>query len=223
MNARAILVVPGALIATAAMGQIIDDFSTGPYSITANAGSPSVEAVRVGTMMGGERDALIAYISGPLGTNATVDSGMVQFFASDSQTMGALTLQYDGMDGEVENGVLNPGSNLGANMSGANAFLFDFRFVNAGIASSMQVMTTVVTATGTFSDTVAVPEGTNVMVAQPFSSFGAADFSDVRRVEFTFSGPAATDFTLRSIGLQTIPGPSAALPFLIGLLGRRRR
>jgi hypothetical protein len=210
---------------SAAHAVTIDDFSSGTYSIVASAATPTAEAVRAGSMVGAERDALLTYTSGPLTVAAVVDAGAVQFFHSDTQTEGSLTLQYDGVDGELEDGVLSNGSNLNANLSSDNGFLFDFRFLDAGLGSTLTVETTVQASNGAFTAVSSVPEGLNVQFVQDFSLFGAADFSDVRRIDFTFTGAAGTDFTLDSIRTTSspIPGPAAGIAFLIGFAGRQRR
>lgn len=214
------------VLAAAAQAIIIDDFSSGPYSITANSVNPTAEAVRAGTMAGGQRDALLRWASGPQSLNATVDitGGAVQFFNSGSETTGSLTLQYDGFDGEVEDGVLNNGTSLGLNLSGDSAFVFDFRFIDAGLGANVTILTTVVSSTGTASFLSTVSNGVGVMHTVDFSNFVGVDWANVQRIEFQFFAPAASDFTLDSIRtVSNIPGPMAAIPFLVGLAGLRKR
>jgi hypothetical protein len=220
-----------ALVATvsAAQAVMIDDFTSGAYSITSNSLSPTNEAVRLGTMLGGERDALLTYLGGPQSVNAIVQigGGGAQFYNEASETNGLLTLQYDGLDGEIENGVLNPGTGLGGNFSGDSQFEMFFPFIDAGLGAQVSVTITVVTNTGTFSNTSMINNGTNIMHNVAFSNFVGANFSNVQRLEFTFGSPAAADFTLDFIrtGGGNIPGPAALVPFLVGMasLARRRR
>lgn len=225
MNSKFLGLVAVVGAAAAAQPVMIDDFSTGTYSLVANSANPNREAVRLGLMLGFQRDALLQYMGGPLTVSSSVGSGAVQFFNSDSQTQGALTLQYDGIDFEIENGVLNNDNNLNVNLSNSNAFKFDFRFVDPGLATSMTVTTSVLASNGLFTHTMTIPEGTNFSVLQSFANFGGANFSHVRRLDFKFSGPAATDFTLDAISTveNVIPGPAAIGAFLIGLAPRLRR
>ena len=224
MNRKAI--ISGAVLLAAlpqALGQVIDDFSTGAYSVIVNSGSPAAEAVRIGSMLGGERDALLLHTGGPQSVTAIVDGGQVQFFNADSQTSGTLILQYDGLDGEVEDGTLSNGALLNANLSGANAFIYNFRFVNTGINPTLMVTTTVTTSSGSFTDSLTVPSSGVASISHSFADFAGADFSDVRRLDFTFTGGPAADFTLMDISTSPIPGPAAALAFAVGLVGRKRR
>jgi hypothetical protein len=216
-----------AVTAAASQALVIDDFSTGSFSITANSVNPIAEAVRSGSMVGGERDALLGYLFGPLSVNATVNinNGGVQFFNSNSETAGYLILQYDGFDGEVEgDGVLTPGTGLNLDLSMDNAFVFDFRFVDAGLGSNITILTTVVTSTGTFSYTSVVPNGVDIHHFVSFSNFAGADWSNVQSLTFEFTGGPAADFTLDSIRtVGEVPGPAAAIPFLVGWASIRRR
>jgi hypothetical protein len=215
-----------AVLAVGAQAIVIDDFNSGPYSITANSVSPLAEAVRNGTMAGGQRDALLRWLSGPMSVSSVVDisAGGVSFFNSGSETAGSLTLQYDGFDGEIEDGVLNAGTGLGLDLSGDTEFVFDFRFVDAGLGTNVTILTTVVSATGTASFLSTVPNGVNITHSVAFSNFAGVDFSNVLRIEFTFFAPPASDFTLEAIFTAgVIPGPLAAIPFLVGFASLRRR
>jgi hypothetical protein len=216
-----------AVLAVAAQAIVIDDFSSGEYSITANSVNPTAEAVTVGTMIGGQRDAFLQYGSGPqsISSSVSIAAGAVSFFNSGSETTGSLILQYDGFDGEsASDGVLTNGTSLGANFSGSNAFQFDFRFIDAGLGSNVTILTTVVSSTGTASFLTTVPNGVNVMHQVAFSNFAGVDFSNVQNVTFQFFAPAASDFTLDSIQtVGAVPGPLAAVPFLVGLASLKRR
>lgn len=214
-----------AIAASQASAVLIDDFSTGSYSLTSNSIDPITEAVRLGTMLGGERDALLGYTAGPLSVSASVDisGGAVQFFNGSSETSGFLTLQYDGLDGESElDNALTAGTGLGGNFTGSDRFVFDFRFLDAGLAGTVSLTTTVVSSAGTHNFTSFISNGTSFQHQQLFSSFGGANFASVQSVTFMFQGGSASDFTLDSISTG-IPGPAAALPFLVGLASLRRR
>src|SRR5688572_29262781 len=141
-----------AIVATVGSAQavLIDDFTSGAYSITSNSISPVNEAVRLGTMLGGERDVLLQYNNGPQSVSAQViiGGGGAQFYNEGTETNGTLTLQYDGLDGETENGVLNTGTNLGANFSGDTQFEMFFPFIDAGLGAQVTVTITVISNTG---------------------------------------------------------------------------
>lgn len=220
-----------AFVATVSSAQavLIDDFTSGPYSITSNSISPVNEAVRLGTMLGGERDVLLQYLGGPQNVTAIVQigGGGAQFYNEGSETNGLLTLQYDGIDGETENGVLNAGTNLGANFSGDSQFEMFFPFIDAGLGAQVTVTITVVSNTGSFTFSSLIANGTNVLHTVAFSNFVGVNFANVQNLTFTFGSPAAADFTLDYIqtGGGVIPGPAALVPFLVGLVsfGRKRR
>lgn len=226
---RGLVTVSLAVLGVAgAQAVLIDDFSTGPYSITSNSIIPTTEAVRLGSMLGGERDAMLRYLSGPQSVTASVviGGGGVQFFSEQSETNGSLFLQYDGLDGELEiDGVQTPGTGLGGNFTGSSAFVFDFNFVDAGLGANIQIMTTVVSNTGTASFTSNVANGGGIVHTQNFSNFAGVNFANVQSVTFQFVTPMASDFTLNSISTG-IPGPAAFAPFLVGiatLLKRRKK
>lgn len=219
------LIWKGALAAAALMSTvvaqaiIIDDFSSGAYSITANSVNPSAQALRSGSMVGGWRDAMLSWTSGPNSVNATVDlaAGAVQFFNGDSETSGSLLLSYNGNNG-------GPPS-LGLDLSGDDRFLLDFRFVDAGISSNLALTITVVTSTGTFTANSVVANGLNFTHTVMFSDFTGVNWADVQGLSFQFDSGPAGDFTLDNIRTSSIPGPLAVVPFLIGAgaLSRRRR
>ncbi|HVL40111.1 MAG TPA: PTPA-CTERM sorting domain-containing protein [Fimbriimonadaceae bacterium] len=222
-RAVGLFALAGAAISAQAI--VIDDFTSGAYSITANSVNPQAEAVRNGTMLGGQRDALVQYLSGPLSVTAQVviGGGGAQFYNEASETNGVLTLQYDGFDGEVEDGVLNPGTNLGGNFSLGNSFDLFFPFIDAGLGSQVNLTITVVTGGGTATHSANINNGTNIMHSVAFGNFAGVDWSNVQRVDFRFQSPTAADFTLDSIRVNVIPGPAALLPFLAGMAGLARK
>ena len=59
-------VLSAAMLTVAAQAVMIDDFTSGPYTITANSANPVVEAVTPGSMLGGERDVMLQWTGGPL-------------------------------------------------------------------------------------------------------------------------------------------------------------
>lgn len=209
---------------------VIDDFSAGTYSMYVNSSTTRLEAVRLGpsgAILGGERDAMVEYTGGPRGVEAVVSAGGMQFVNNESETSGALYLQYDGIDGEIETDFMQSGSSMSpaANLSGSVAFVFRLPFVNNGLFSPVSIVTTVTTSSGSYSDTSFLPEGVSLTHVVPFANFGGADFSDVRRLDFIFIGPAAADFTLDSITTQPVPEPATAAVALSGiaLLSRKLR
>jgi hypothetical protein len=207
----------------------IDDFSQGTYSLVVNGATPRAEAVRNGAaivMAGGQRDAMLEYVSGPLTVSAIVNNGGVNFVNTDSQTAGRLYLQYDGADGELETDLVQTaGTGLGLNLSSSNGFIFNFRFLNGGLQNPVSVTINVVSSNGTFSHTSNVVSGNLIMHSVMFSSFGGANFSDVRRLDFIFDAPASADFTLDSIITNPVPEPATMLALGGGLVLflRRRR
>lgn len=203
---------------------VIDDFSSGFFNITANSGTPIVEAVRAGGMIGGERDALLQWMAGPQSIRAEVANG-VHFLNSDSQTSGTLFLQYDGFDGEIEGDLTQTdGTALAADLSGENRLQYSFDFVDDGFGGAdLNVATTIVSSAGTATVVTAVDEGMNIVMFQNFSSFTGVDFSDVDRIEVELRGATSSDFTLNDISAVPEPASLAVLAMAGGLLMRQKR
>jgi len=204
---------------------LIDDFNSGDYSIVASNSVKKVEAVRAGSMIGGQRDVLLEHLNGPLTVSSIVMGGLsVSFFNSDSQTRGRLTVQYDGFDGELETDLVQTnGMGLNHNFSNEYAIYLMFPFVNASMGQDVSVTARLITNTGTLSLTKLVGQGYNKLLTMPLSSFtGVGNLTNVRRIEFVFSGPPSADFTLDRIATN-VPGPAALLPFLAGAMGLARR
>jgi hypothetical protein len=206
---------------------VIDDFSSGTYSIFANSATPNAEAVRVGpgsSLLGTQRDVLLQYLNGFNSIQADVTGGF-QYMNNDSETGGAMTLQYDGIDGELESDfALTNGSSLGANFSADDGFKLIFPFVNGGLSAPLSLTITVATSSGTFSNTSNIAAGTNIVHIVAFTNFAGANFSDVQRLDFRFNAPASADFTLNTISTAPEPATMAGLcAGLLVLIRRRKR
>jgi len=222
-------VVLGVASAAACLSQavvLIDDFSTGAYSLEVSPSSTVAEAVRAGSMLGGERDALLRHISGPVGISSVVlPGGLVVFYSSGSQTAGVLSLQYDGQDGESESdGVFTNGTGLNLDLSPLSHFQLQFAFLDTGISPTLSVQVHVVSASGTLSGGFFVPEGAPTALL-PFASLtGSGTLTGVQRIQFDFAASAAADFTLSSI--SAVPVPPLLVPFglaTLALMARGRR
>jgi hypothetical protein len=235
LRAAFVGVVAASTVAAHSAPVIVDTFSQGPFELLVNADNPIRKATQTGLsgVLGGQRDVLLEYVSGPQNVHARLATEYTfTFFNADALTKGNLTLQYDGVDDESGNPfALNNGNNLRANLSGQDRFQFLFVEVNPGIGPYLPIFTTVVSGEGaTYMERTVethVNGGLNVVHNIFFSEFTGIDFSDVRRVQFQFVGMNASDFTLEAVGAgsfgDVIPGPLAAIPFLTGLIAMRRR
>jgi hypothetical protein len=217
----------GALIFSSAVASaivVIDDFASGDYNNTVTGSSMIAEAVRgpFAGILGGWRDSLVLHTGGPQNVQAVVVGGR-QYLNSDTETSGALFLQYDGNDGESEtdlvqtNGIMSPAANLAAE----NAFRLDFPAVNGGPLGPLTLSITVTTGAGSFTHTGSVANGVGVVHTVAFSNFSGANFADVRRLDFAFRGSQATDFTLDQI--TAVPEPSTIAALAVGGLALLRR
>lgn len=204
------LSLAGAMLAACAPALVLDDFTTGPYSVRLQSGSDS--AMQAGSMIGGDRQTVISVQSNPFNQylGLVIANGVL---ASDSGTsLDASTLVSYGATAD-----------LNANLFGYNAF--EVHFMSNDLPLTLSV--TLFTSTGDVSETVqvAVPNGLSFDVTVPYSLFTAfSAFGDVDRIAFGFETPRNGDFAIT--GIEAVPEPGTMLALglgVAGLMARRRK
>ncbi|HEX4611662.1 MAG TPA: hypothetical protein VH092_25930, partial [Urbifossiella sp.] len=123
-------------------------------------------------------------------------------------------------------------SGAASNLSGASGITLGFQDMDPGAASSsVPVTISIVTSTGTLTDTTTIAGNTNPFT-QTFalSSFtGSGNLGHVNSIRITINGGAssetAVDFAMDEVKIKTVPAPPAlvlaAIGF-VGLIGRNR-
>ena len=202
---------------------VLDDFTTGPYSVTITSGS--VIASQAGTMVGLQRDVLLTVISSAFGqpVQQNIGGGM-SITNSGTMTDARVGLQYDGSDVENPTGtVFNHGPGF-APMDWSTLptlrinFLANDRTLDlqARIEGSGESIANLVVAGG---------HDTPFAVDIPIASFaGTADLTHITHASFYFDTSPSGDFGIGSI--EVVPEPGTLLVAAAGallLLNRKRR
>lgn len=230
------LAVAVCLFVSSAHAVIIDSFDTA-QTLQANSGTTS-DSGSVGPtagIVGGHRDTVASWTSGPNNVDLAIDSGSSSALDLNlgSDTLGDATIQWDGSDGSV---ALDPTGLGGVDLTAGstlNALGIEVLFDDSPVNVTLRVFTDA----GNWSSAVlGLPGG--IFAAQShtltFASFttqsgSGADFANVGAIEM-FIDPqfAATDLTLDFIESTFVPEPSSMLLAAIGFVGliaavRRRR
>lgn len=190
------------------VGVTVDNFNATNQTVTANSGTAT--ASDPGTApeaLGGERDLLVEYVSGPLnGELQASNATMSLIISSDTGTVSNYTAVWDGTDGDAT--------------TVAPAGLGGIDFSAAGTADRLQLMIgadqsgvaltiNVYSSAGNFSTFVTTIPNTGTGSATdelliPFTSFidtgTGADFTNVGAVEMIVNGVAALDAELALVG-----------------------
>ena len=184
-------------------GTIIDNFNTTTQSVTANAGTPSdgnFATTAVGETLGGERDLLVNYISGPGGISAAVSGGILSV-SPDAGTSGTAFVTLDGTDGNATTINNTNGLNNFDLTDGGNDVALQFR---AGSEAGNTITITVYSSPGNFSTfTTALPvtagasatESLTIRFADPawVDTGTGANFASVNAIQFQINVVAAAD------------------------------
>jgi hypothetical protein len=201
---------------------LIDDFTSGPYSVFLSSAQPNASASnqQIGTMLGGTRDTIFQVQSTvnppgapPIFGGLSIGSGLFDFALGGSLTRLDVTYSPANVD-----------------LSKQDRFRFDF----AGNSGLITIGTVVSSFAGVSQTAFTVAPSSNAFFFDiPFSAFvplgTAADLSAVTFINFNFitSGQAGGQaFKLNSI--VAVPEPGTWTAFIAGLLftgfvGMRRR
>jgi hypothetical protein len=204
------LVAAGVLFAaTYANALVIDDFTSGPYAVSLQAGTDSAD--QFGTMLGSERHTFVEVESNPLTQwlDFTIASGL------------AITSSGTLLDAYVEV-LYGFNTDLNVDLSGYNAFKVNF--VSNDLPMTMLVG--LGSSTGGQFEVISLPvaSGVGFSVTVPFSLFTTfTSFGDVDFIGFGFDSVSNGDYAIG--GLEVVPEPAtiAALAVGLGALVARRR
>ena len=224
-KALVILGVVGCAGAVSAQALIIDDFNTGPYSVTLTTEGSMNTAFQDGSVLGGTRTTRLFVESNPLNRDITLAIGN-GFAVSDSGTMADSWVRLGYGYRQAVNGGLEV-DELNEDLSGHLAFSIDF--LANDLLNDIKVYagtwngTSLDLSTATAQVLGGVPFASSTLI--PISSFtGSASFSDIDVLVFEFDNSASGDFALS--GISAVPEPASMLAIglgITGLLARRRR
>lgn len=183
--------------------QVIDPFSGGAQTLSADAGTPTVNgSASDASIVGGERDVELNYTSGTQDIQLDIIPGITTLsFSSNLAVVGNALLQYDGVDGT---GTLDP-AGLGAISLNATDALAGIQLSTRGDnAGGTAVVRIYSNATDFSTATITIPDQTTPEpLFVPFSSFvigagaGAiADFNSVGAIEVLINGVVELQATL---------------------------
>lgn len=214
-----------ALLGASARALIIDDFTSGPYSNSIQAGT--VIASQTGTMVGGERDTMMRVTDNPFGFDfeVVINDGLAAI-SNDVSVDSLFGLDYDGIGEETggEEFVRGPGLG-GLDLSAYDRIRFAFLENDQDLQLTVQFRTfTRGMSFGTFTVPASHTPFTFDVFFDGLDRRGqGADFSQIERITLFFDGLPSADFALQDI--QTVPEPATltALAVAVGLLAARRR
>jgi hypothetical protein len=190
----------------------------------------------VGTILGGQRDAMINVVTTPKGVSANGVIGDVDEegpgtegafeFGSSATARVVGTLEYDGVDFLPQTTNLTNALGLGAinlTAGGNNSFALVFRSVDPAPAETGVAIRIEVTSAGgnSFFDGMIPESGTEFTFNVPFASFNnQTAFTGATSIRFIFndggSPDAAVDFNLKSIA--AVPEPATVVSACLGVV-----
>jgi hypothetical protein len=204
------LVAAGVLFAGAyAKALVIDDFTTGPYSVSLQSGDDL--ARQPGSMLGALRTTWVKVDANPLNQwlDFTVASGLAITSSGTLLDAWAVVAYGDTADLDVD-------------LSGYNAFKVNF------VSNDLPMTMSVALGSRTNGDfeAVGVPvaSGVGFSVTVPFSLFSTfTSFNDVDFVAFAFDSAPSGDYAVGHLEVVPEPASIAALAVGMGALVARRR
>jgi len=214
-----------AVIAASSQALLIDDFTTGPYSVNLVTPSAMDTAFQTATVPGGTRTTRLFVESNPLSVqiNLTVGSG---FAISDSGTMGDNWVRVGyGYENNGSGGLATDPLNL--DLSAWNAFKIDFRSNDLANDVKVYVGTWTGTTYNLSTSSLVAPGGnqtTPFSLYAPFAGFaGTAAWNDVDVIVFEFDNTPSGDFAIERFEAVPEPASILALAFGISTIAVRRR
>ena len=196
---------------------MIDDFRDGNVDLTANATTPSSSSNEATTSsIGGFRETVITYETGPLAVRANTAMEMISF-SSDTQTAGDFNLSYDangsGLNADLTNGGIN------------HTLFVDLILADAGsnLTVTLQSIDDATSAVNSYSITESL---TGPGLAEfKLNGFLGIDPTDIEAILVDIEGAANGDYAIDQI-YAGVPEPSSMIiwsMFGIGLVAFYRR
>lgn len=195
---------------------VIDDFTTGPYSVSLQVGDDL--AFQAAAVPGDERTTYLSVQANPLSQFADLSVGGGFGVVSSGTLADVFTQLGYGYTSDGSGGYLLDDMDL--DLSGEDRFRVVFEAND--LAQTMTIAVNPFDGDASFVD-VAVPGGisSSTIVDVPFALF-TSDMSDINQLVFQFDTPASGDFAISSVQAVPEPGTLAGLS-LAGLAILRRR
>lgn len=189
--------------AAGTLGVSVDDFTTTDQTATADSGTPIAPSTATATVLGGERDLLATYLSGPFDVElmaSTITTSLI--IDSGTATTGDFNITWDGLDGDATTLAATGLGNVDLTNTGvADRFQFLIRSDLAGAALTLNIYTD---AANFSSFATTIPTGALSELLIPFTSFvdtgTGADFTDVGAIEMLVNGVAEMNAELTLVG-----------------------
>ncbi|MDA1051088.1 MAG: hypothetical protein O3C40_11505 [Planctomycetota bacterium] len=207
------------------VGLSVDDFTTTDQTATADVGTPVASDAAAATVLGGERDLLATYLSGPFDVElmaSTMTSSLI--IDSGTATTGNFNVTWDGIDGDATTlAATGLGNQDLTNLGVADRMQF---LIRADLAGALVTVNVYTSAADFSSFTTTIPAGPLTEFLVPFSSFtptgSGANFALVGAIEMVVNGVAELNAELTlvgSIGRTVLPANFANFePLTLGNL-----
>jgi hypothetical protein len=232
--------VPGASQSSAL---VIDHFDDGDFLITVSSVTTSASSTDTGSMIGGERETTLTWVSGTETSTGQVEQDApatpsTLVWDEGDSIKGTLKLLYDGV-GTAGVGSNTDGlGNVNLKVGGASQFVFNYGTVGDG--STFEVTITVKSGIGEASVKTSTGNGQfggSGLAAIDYTSLaGDADLTKVDSIEYLFNsnlggtpkGQGGGDYSFDLLEGGVIPEPVTMLGLFLGLGGvgayiRKRR
>lgn len=188
----------------------IDSFNDGLQNLEADPDAPSDnDVVDHASILGGERDAIVNWLSGPGSVSLEIDrfSSNYAAFNQGNDVTGNAYLVWDGNDGDATTLSFGLGADLLSSSPDNDAFRFRVVFNDSPITVRLRAYTANASQYSEAQVTTAggINTGNSVDYIIPFTSFsavgGGATWSDVDALEVFLDGTpnAAADFSMDHI------------------------